>query len=65
MGDMLSILFRGEAGKEHEAGGSRTTPLVDEQVKAIEEKNTSWFESVIRLVAVSMPTTRRTHCFTV
>src|SRR3989338_2745530 len=38
MGDMLSILFRGEAGKEHEAGASRTTPLVDEQVKAIEEK---------------------------
>ncbi len=54
MGDMLSILFRGEAGKDHEAGASRTTPLVDEQVKAIEEKNTQvGFETVIRLIAVS------------
>ncbi|MFA4814618.1 MAG: type IV secretion system DNA-binding domain-containing protein [Candidatus Gracilibacteria bacterium] len=53
VGDMLSILFRGEAAKETEAG-SRTTPLVDEQVKAIEEKNTQvGFESVIRLIAVS------------
>jgi len=33
---------------------SRTTPMVDEQVKAIEEKNTQvGFETVIRLVAVS------------
>ncbi len=54
LGDMLSILFRGEAGKEHEAGGGRTTSVLDEQVKAIEEKNTQvGFESVIRLVAVS------------
>ncbi|MFA6024710.1 MAG: type IV secretion system DNA-binding domain-containing protein [Candidatus Gracilibacteria bacterium] len=54
LGDMLNILFRGEAGKEHEAGGGRTTSVLDEQVKAIEEKNTQvGFETVIRLVAVS------------
>ena len=53
VGELLDILFRGEASKEaHEAG--RTTPMIDEQVKAIEEKNTQvGFQSVIRLVAVS------------
>lgn len=54
MGDMLHILFRGEAGPEKPEVGGRTSPMVDEQVKAIEEKNTQvGFESVIRLVAVA------------
>jgi hypothetical protein len=54
VGDMVSILFRGEASKEAEHGGGRTTAVLEDQVKAIEEKNTQvGFESVIRLVAVS------------
>jgi hypothetical protein len=53
IGDMLSILMRGEATPDGpDAGGGRTTPMIDEQVKAMEEKNTQiGFESVIRLVA--------------
>lgn len=54
LGDMLNLAFRGEAGKESHDAGSRTTPMIDEQVKAIEEKNTQvGFRTVIRLVAVS------------
>lgn len=53
IGDMLSLAFRGENKSEHEAQ-NRSTPMVDEQVKAIEEKNTQvGFESVIRLIATS------------
>lgn len=52
-GDMLSILFRGEAVAAHETP-NRSTPMVDEQVKAIEEKNTQvGYEAVLRLLAVS------------
>lgn len=54
VGDMLNILFRGEASKDAHDAPSRTTPMVEEQVKAMEEKNTQvGFDSVIRLVAVS------------
>lgn len=55
MGDMLSLLFRGESGGEKtDTGAGRTTSVVDEQVKAIEEKNTQMgFETVIRLLATS------------
>jgi hypothetical protein len=54
IGDMLSILFRGEATKESPEAAGRTSPMVDEQVKAIEEKNTQvGFQSLIRLVSVS------------
>lgn len=54
LGDMLSILFRGEASKGHDEAPGRTTSVLEEQVKAIEEKNTQiGFESVIRLLAVS------------
>ena len=53
LGDMIAILFRGEAVASHESA-SRTTPMVDEQVKAIEEKNTQiGYEAVLRLIAVS------------
>lgn len=53
IGDMLSLAFRGENKESHEAQ-SRTTPMVDEQVKAIEEKNTQiGFDSVIRLITTS------------
>lgn len=53
VGDMLNLLFRGEAVDSHETP-NRTTPMVDEQVKAIEEKNTQvGFEAVLRLIAVS------------
>ncbi|MFA5792854.1 MAG: type IV secretion system DNA-binding domain-containing protein [Candidatus Gracilibacteria bacterium] len=53
-GDLLSIMFRGEASKESPESAGRTTPMVDEQVKAIEEKNTQvGFQSLVRLVAVS------------
>ncbi len=53
VGDMISILFRGEAVEAHETP-NRATPMVDEQVKAIEEKNTQiGYEAVLRLIAVS------------
>ncbi len=53
IGDLLSLAFRGESKENHEAQ-SRSTPMVDEQVKAIEEKNTQvGFECVIRLIATS------------
>ncbi len=52
MGDLLNLLFRGEAVASSETP-NRTTPIVDEQVKAIEEKNTQvGFEAVLRLIAV-------------
>lgn len=55
LGDMLSLLFRGDAGSgmpEQKSG--RTTPMLDEQIKAIEEKNTQvGFKTVIRLVTTS------------
>lgn len=52
--DFLAIAFRGEPSKDSPESPSRTTPMIDEQVKAIEEKNTQvGFESVIRLIAVS------------
>lgn len=54
LGDILGILFRGESTPETPDAAGRTTPMVDEQVKAIEEKNTQiGFESVIRVVAAS------------
>ena len=60
IGDMVSLAFRGEL-KEHAEAQSRTTPMVDEQVKAIEEKNTQvGFEAVIRLLAVA-PSEHKAH----
>ncbi|MBU0981239.1 type IV secretory system conjugative DNA transfer family protein [Patescibacteria group bacterium] len=55
IGDMLSILFRGDSSpNSSDSPMSKTTPAVEEQVKAIEEKNTQLgYESLIRLVAVS------------
>lgn len=54
LGDMLSLLFRGEEVASTESAGGRVTPMVDEQVKDIENKNTQiGFESRIRLMAVS------------
>ena len=55
MGDMLSLLFRGEATPAApDAGGGKSSPLLDEQIKAMEEKNIQvGFESIIRLIAVS------------
>lgn len=53
IGDMLNLLFRGESTTTPEAA-ARTTPLQEDQVKAIEEKNTqTGFKAIIRLVAVS------------
>ncbi|MFT7184401.1 MAG: hypothetical protein ACI9QC_000743 [Oceanicoccus sp.] len=54
IGDMLTLLFRGESTPSGPDSPGRTTPMMDEQVKAIEEKNTQFgFEAIIRLVAVS------------
>ncbi|PIX80361.1 hypothetical protein COZ35_00990, partial [Candidatus Peregrinibacteria bacterium CG_4_10_14_3_um_filter_44_21] len=59
LGAMLNLLMRGPADeylgtKPDQAG--RTTPLTDEQVKAIEQKNTQvGYETIIRIVA-SAPT---------
>ncbi len=53
--DLLQLAFQGSFDQNKpDAGGERTTHMTDEQVKAIEEKNTQvGFETVIRLVAVS------------
>lgn len=53
--DVLSLLFRGDSGPSMpEQKSGRTTPMLDEQIKAIEEKNTQFgFETLIRLVASS------------
>ncbi len=54
IGDFLSLLMRGESSPDKEHAGARSTPMIDEQVKAIEEKNTqTGYETLIRLVAVS------------
>ena len=46
--------MRGESSPDKEHAGARSTPMIDEQVKAIEEKNTqTGYETLIRLVAVS------------
>ncbi len=53
--DLLSMIFRGssESSLPDQSAG-RTTPLLDEQIKAIEEKNTqTGFDTIIRLVASS------------
>ncbi|MBT4384255.1 type IV secretion system DNA-binding domain-containing protein [Candidatus Peregrinibacteria bacterium] len=53
-GDLLSLLFRGESTPDTPETGGRTTSVVEEQVKAMEEKNTQMgFTTVIRLLAVS------------
>ncbi len=52
----LRTIFEAFTAGKKEGGEapSRSTPMIDEQVKAIEEKNTQMgFETVIRLVAVS------------
>jgi hypothetical protein len=57
---LFGIIFRGEKvflGSDRESAAARTTPLTDEEVKAIEEKNSRvGFETVIRLVSAA-PTT--------
>ncbi len=60
LGAMINFLMRGPAdeylGNKPDQGG-RTTPMTDEQIKAIEEKNTQiGFETIIRLVTCA-PTT--------
>lgn len=53
MGEMLTLAFHGESKESHETP-NRSTPMVDEQVKAIEEKNTQvGYETIIRLVTTS------------
>jgi hypothetical protein len=54
LGDLLSMLFHGESAANTPDAPGRTTPMVDEQVKAMEEKNTqTGFETVIRIVTSS------------
>lgn len=58
IGAMINFMFRGPAdeylGTKPDQQGGRTTPLTDEQVKAIEEKNTQvGYQTVIRIVATS------------
>jgi len=59
-GTLINLLFRGPTQEylgynaEQQRYTERTTPMTDEQIKAIEEKNTQpGFESVIRLVISS------------
>ncbi|MBU2524259.1 type IV secretion system DNA-binding domain-containing protein [Patescibacteria group bacterium] len=58
IGKLVSILFRGEdemkENWDQEKHTTRTTPMTDEQVKAIEEKNTqNGFETVVRIVSTA------------
>lgn len=55
LGDMLSILIRGDSSPQGpDAPSGRTSPMLDEQVKAMEEKNVQiGFETVIRLITTS------------
>jgi len=61
LSSIINILFRGPTPEyistfnaEEQRNTDRTTPLTDEQIKAIEEKNTQvGFESVIRLLVSS------------
>jgi hypothetical protein len=50
---ILELLFRGEDSSKNGAeAAERTTPLTDEEVKSMEEKNSkSGFETIIRLVS--------------
>ncbi len=55
-GTLFEILFRGEAMSTNVDNNStmRTTPITDEEVKAIEEKNSKiGFETIIRLVSAA------------
>lgn len=58
---LFTLIFKGESevGKDNfdqDKGMTRTTPMIDDQVKAIEEKNTqNGYEAVIRIVT-SAPT---------
>lgn len=63
IGGLFNIMVRGaEDGKQNwdqENHTTRTTPMTDEQVKAIEEKNTqSGYETVVRILATA-PTRRQ------
>jgi hypothetical protein len=54
IGDMLSLLFRGESTPSTPDAPGKNSSVIDEQIKAMEEKNTQFgFETVIRLLAVS------------
>lgn len=49
---LFHMLLTGEASKDADAAAERTTPLADEEVKAMEEKNSNpGFETIIRLVS--------------
>lgn len=57
---LMNILVHGPTpenlGSKEQQGGGRTTPLTDDQIKAIEEKNTKpGFHTVIRII-VNSPT---------
>lgn len=55
VGAFFEMLFKGESVVSSDANaGSRTTPITDEEVKAMEQKNAGpGFETIIRLVASS------------
>ncbi|MBU1019296.1 MAG: DUF87 domain-containing protein [Patescibacteria group bacterium] len=58
IGAMINFMFRGPAdeylGTKPDQSGGRTTPLTDEKVKAIEEKNTQiGYETIVRIVTTA------------
>lgn len=65
VGTLFNIGVRGAEELKENAdlakGSTRTTPMTDEQVKAIEEKNTKMgYQSVIRVICCA-PTRRKAH----
>ncbi|PIZ75742.1 hypothetical protein COY05_03325 [Candidatus Peregrinibacteria bacterium CG_4_10_14_0_2_um_filter_38_24] len=51
---IFDLLIRGEAAKDSPNAAEKTTPMTDEEVKAMEEKNSKpGFETIIRLVSAA------------
>jgi len=49
---IFDLLVRGDAAKDNHEAAEKTTPMTDEEVKAMEEKNSKpGFETIIRLVS--------------
>ncbi|MBI2634543.1 type IV secretion system DNA-binding domain-containing protein [Candidatus Peregrinibacteria bacterium] len=59
----FELIFHGSEGLVHtpEQGGARTTPITDEEVKAMEEKSSkAGFDTIIRVVSAA-PTKEEAH----
>lgn len=70
IGALINFMMRGPAdeylGNKHDQPGGRTTPMTDETVKAIEEKNTQiGYEAIVRVIATAPSATAASRLKTV